>query len=126
MWLHPPEYLLDIVVEKILKDEVEEILIVPVCFQKVWFQTLAAIAMFWQDVPLGMTTRMTNEGRGILIENTWRMRVFFFSAFGNDQRRYQTISHFCVNGMEILPETELKKVVIGRLCRIQTKSLYNN
>ena len=65
LWLHPPEYLLSLVEDKIMREQAQGILIVLVNFQKKWFQSLATIAVHWWDVPLHRCVRLDPDGKKI-------------------------------------------------------------
>ena len=64
-------------------------------FQKVWFQKLLKIAVFWWDVPLVEKSRVTPSGDDIPGDQRWRIRVFFLNAHGATQRSSQKITEIC-------------------------------
>jgi len=115
LWINPPEKLIPRILEKILEEEAQGILIVPVQPQKVWFHTLSRITTFWWDVSLQESVLTTIEGQTLPPTQQWRVRVVFFNAFQALQRVEEDAKHFgntCINKIRDMPM--LKSVITDK------------
>ena len=122
MWLHPPPYLLEEVLEKIILEEARGVLIVPHMAHKKWFQALSRVAFHWWDVPLDEAVLMDQSGDVIQSTSKWRIRVVFFDAFGAKSRRDTDIANFCAPQGEHLVETNILDAIISEVdygCGVQ-------
>ena len=80
LWLNPPFSKLNSVVEKILQDEAQGILLVPVWPSRLWFHALSRIAVKWWDLPKEAIFQ-TEDGK-LLPPKPWTVRAVVFNAIG--------------------------------------------
>ena len=95
LWINPPQRLIPNIMEEIIEEEAQGIMIVPVCPQKIWFQSLSRIAVFWWDVALGESAITTMEGQALPSSQQRRLRVVFFKAFQARERADADAMEYC-------------------------------
>ena len=63
LWMNPPFSKLNQVLEKILRDEAQGILLIPVWPSRVWFHALSRLAVKWWDLPRDQPIFMSEAKR---------------------------------------------------------------
>ena len=85
LWLNPPFSKLNQVLEKILQDEAQGILLIPVWPSRIWFHALSRIAVKWWDLPRSEPIFMSYNNQR-LPPKPWFVRAVVFNAFNALQR----------------------------------------
>ena len=93
LWLNPPHSLFDMIIDKILQDDAEVIILVPIAFHEPWFINLGRITTYWWDIPFSETFLRNVNGSPFICH--LRFRVIFFNAYGALKRQKdQALSDF--------------------------------
>ena len=80
LYICPPFSQLDHIVEKILNDQAEGILLIPVWKHQPWFHRLASIVLAWWNIPPEVSVLQTPSGAVIPPQRDLVLRVVHFNA----------------------------------------------
>lgn len=103
LWMNPPFSKLNNVLEKILQDEAQGILLVPLWPSRLWFQALSRIAVKWWDLPKKVPIFQTEDGKP-LPPRSWTTRAVVFNAIGALNRKDHGSTWYCYQEEGVFPK----------------------